>query len=302
MNNVYFSNEGMTSTTANFYANVAKELQNAASERLNNIKFFSTSVAVIGSKDKQIMSEGNRHLNFIQEDLKYLASLNAFCAWVREAIKEKEEQIKTISRFTMEDWAKSQGIELPTITNYSAESKTFSEKDVLDSWDINKRNKYLKLEAFAATFGKYIHPDGAYSKARKKAHAALNNPITKEGEGRDMVLYYTEESVPINQVDELFMLLQDKYRSFEKELNYMKAEIKDTINNLNREANDQYQKELDEYQARAREYNVAFRELRSQFQTWKTNELEKISKLKIVIPENLKSIFKHIQEISDASK
>ena len=51
MNNVYFSNEGLTSTSANFYANIAKELANAATERLNNVKFFKTSVAVIGSSD-----------------------------------------------------------------------------------------------------------------------------------------------------------------------------------------------------------------------------------------------------------
>ena len=30
MNNVYFGNEGMTSTTANHYANIAKEMINSA--------------------------------------------------------------------------------------------------------------------------------------------------------------------------------------------------------------------------------------------------------------------------------
>ena len=69
MNNVYFSNEGMTSTTANYYANIAKEFQNAATERLNSVKFFKTSVAVIGSNDKQLMSEGTSDLGFISEDL-----------------------------------------------------------------------------------------------------------------------------------------------------------------------------------------------------------------------------------------
>ena len=42
MNNVYFAKEGMTSSTANFYANIAKELQKAAAERLDNVKFFQT--------------------------------------------------------------------------------------------------------------------------------------------------------------------------------------------------------------------------------------------------------------------
>lgn len=302
MNNVYFSKEGMTSTTANYYANIAKELQNAATERLNSVKFFNTSVAVIGSSDKQIMSKGIDTLEYIQSDLQTLASMNAFCAWVREAIKEKERQSNTAARLTIEEWARSVGIELPTCIGGPKDPAVITEQQVLDTWDINKRNKYLRLEAFAATFGKYIHLEGTYNKARKKAHTALNNPITTEGSGRDLVLYYTEESVPIMDVDKLFMVLQDQYRGYEKELNCMKAELKEEVNALTLQAYDKYQKELDEYQARAREYNSAWNELRSKYQAWKTSELERISKLKIAIPDALKSVFKEVQAAGDTSK
>ena len=76
------------------YCNIAKELQKAAAERLDSVKFFQTSVAVIGSSEKQLMSDGTRDLAFITSDLELIASMNAFCAWVREAIKEKEKQIR----------------------------------------------------------------------------------------------------------------------------------------------------------------------------------------------------------------
>jgi hypothetical protein len=302
MNNVYFANEGMTSTTANFYANIAKELQNAATERLNSVKFFKTSVAVIGSREKQLMEAGNESLDFIPDDLKTLAEMNAFCAWVREAIKEKESQITTVNRGSLETWAKAMGIELPVMPEYPRDPKIPSETDVINSWDINKRNRYLRLEAFAATLGKYIHPDGAYSRARKRAHTAINNPITKEGTGRDMVLYYTESSVNIKSVDDMFMALQDQYRGYEQELNQMKAEIKDTVNNLTREAYDAHSKECDKYNELSRAFNTAWGDLRTQFTTWRTNELERISKLKITIPDNLKATFKVIVEVGDASK
>ena len=42
MNNVFFGQDGLTSTSANYYANIAKELQEAAAERLNNLRFFNT--------------------------------------------------------------------------------------------------------------------------------------------------------------------------------------------------------------------------------------------------------------------
>lgn len=302
MNNVYFANEGMTSTMANFYANIAKELQNAATERLNSVQFFKTSVAVIGSREKQLMEAGNDSLDFIPDDLQTLAEMNAFCAWVREAIKEKDSQIATVNRVSIETWAKDMRIELPVKPEYPHDPQIPSEIDVINSWDINKRNKYLRLEAFAATIGKYIHPDGAYSKARKRARTAINNPITKEGTGRDMVLYYTEPSVNIKLVDDMFMALQNQYRGYEQELNKMKAEIKDTVNNLIREAYDARDKELDKYNELLSTYHTTWGDLRAQFTTWRTDELERISKLKITIPNALIDTFNKIKEIADTSK
>lgn len=302
MNNVYFSNEGMTSTTANYYANIAKEYQNAATERLNSVKFFKTSVAVIGSTEKQLMAHGVTSLDFIPSDLDLLASLNAFCAWVREAIKEKEAQIYAVTQLTLTEWAEKFEYTLPTLPTAPKSPTPISEKDVMDSWDINKRNKYLRLEAFAATFGKYIHQDGAYSKARKKAHHALNTPITSEGSGRDMVLYYTEESVDIAVVDAMFMTLQEQYRSYEKELNQMKAELKEAVNELSRKAYDQHQIALDAYQAELRTASAALDRWRTQFNTWKTNELERISKYKITVPNTLKDVYAMLKAAGDTSK
>lgn len=302
MNNCYFSNEGMTSTTANYYANIAKELQNAALERLNSVKFHNTSIAVIGSSEKQMMSEGNPCLDFVMDDLVTVSAMNAFCAWVREAIKEKDEQQRSVLRMSMEEWAKIQGLEMPVMPVMPKNMATYTEQDVINSWDINRRNKYLRLEAFAATFGKYIHPEGAYSKARKRAHTALNNPITTTGEGRDMVLYYTESSVDINAVDSLFLALQDQYRGYEKELNQLKAEIKETVNAAIRDQQEAYEKEVDAWKAANNEFNAKWNEMRSRFNVWQKNELERIAKLKIAIPDALKESFKTVKNAGDSSK
>ena len=302
MNNVYFANEGMTSTTANYYANIAKEFQNAAMERLNNVKFFQTSVAVIGSSEKQLMSAGTTDLSYIREDLNTVASMNAFCAWVREAIKEKDNQMTQLRHTTIEDWAKSQGIVLATRPEFPRDPEVITEQDVINTWDINKRNKYLRLEAFASTIGKYIHLEGTYNKARKKAHTSLNNPITKEGTGRDMVLYYTEPSVAIADVDALFMNLQDAHRGYEKELNQMKAELKEAVNDLTQKAYQQHQIESDAWREVYDAYNASWSALRTQFNAWKSAETEKLSKLKIAIPETLKETFRFLKEIGDTSK
>ncbi len=302
MNSVFFGQEGMTSTSANYYANIAKEIQEAAAERLNNVRFFNASVAVIGSDNKQLMIAGNTDLEFIEKDLKEQSEMFTFCAWVREAIKVKEQMQREVMNLSIGEWLEQQGIEAPVQPEYPKMTKEVKEQDIIDSWDINKRTKYLRLDTFAAHYGKFIHPKGAYSNARKEAHNAVNQPIVKEGTGRDMILYYRNSSVPIEEVDTRFLQLQDTYRQFEKELNQMKASIKDEINDKTRQNNEEYEKKIDEWKIVNTEYNSKWAELRSQFTTWRTNELERISKLKITIPDNLKATFKVIVEVGDASK
>ena len=245
MNNVYFANSGengMTSTTASFYANIAKEMIQAATERLNNIKFFDLSVAVIGSNEKQLMSAGNTSLDFIERDLQLISEMTSFIAWVREAIKEKDAQQLEIDRKNLENWAKDTGVEMPIQPSWPKDPKNYNEKDVKDSWDKNKLAKFITLEQAAVAVGKIIHPDGAYSDARKALHTAVNNPITKEGTGRDMLLYYRKPSVGVDIVDNEFLKLQELHREYEKELNFMKAELKDTMNEWNRKAYAEYEK------------------------------------------------------------
>lgn len=302
MTNVYFNEKGITSTEGNHLCNIAKELQQAAINRLNSVKFFETTISVIGSNEKQLMSKGNESLDFIEEDLQLVASLNAFCAWVREAIKEKERQQDNIRKLIFDEWAEQLSIELPTSPKHPSKPLVVSEQSVLDSWDINKRNKYLELEAFASTIGKYIHPNGEYSCAREKAHNAINKPISKEGSGRDTVLYHTTPSINIEDVDNLYMFLQSKHREYEKQLNMMKAEIKESVTKLTVENNQHYENLLEIYRKEYSDYNSKLLELRSQYNTWITKTLENISKYKIAIPNNLKETFNLLKKISDTSK
>ena len=304
MTNVYFttSSEGITSTQGSFLCNIAKELQQAAINRLNSVKFFDTTISVIGSNEKQLMSAGNTSLDFIEEDLQLVASLNAFCAWVREAIKEKEEQQSDVRKLTFDEWAERLFIELPISPKHPSKPSTITEQSILDSWNIDKRNKYLELEAFASTIGKYIHPNGEYSCAREKAHNAINKPISKEGSGRDTVLYHTTPSINIEDVDNLYMFLQSKHREYEKQLNMMKAEIKESVTKLTVENNQHYENLLEIYRKEYSDYNSKLLELRSQYNTWITKTLENISKYKIAIPNNLKETFNLLKKISDTSK
>ena len=47
MTNVYFNEKGITSTEGNHLCNIAKELQQAAINRLNSVKFFETTTLLL---------------------------------------------------------------------------------------------------------------------------------------------------------------------------------------------------------------------------------------------------------------
>lgn len=291
---VFFGNEGLTSTSANYYANVAQEMIQAATERLNSVRFYQVFVAPIGGGEKQLMTVGQTSLDFIKDDLEKSAEMNSFCAWVREAIKKKEELISYTTACSIEKWARENNVEIPEQPQYPDSPIKADEKEVMDSWDANKRNKYLRLEAFASTYGKYIHPKGAFSKARKDVHAAENCPIYKEGTGRDLILYYQDPTIKV--VDA--MSLQDTYRSYEKEL---KAELKETVNKLDMTREREYQDRVAEFKADYERYNSKMQEFRSQFNNWRTSEQERISQLKITLPTNLLGIFEEIRKQGDPS-
>lgn len=302
MNNVFFGENGLTSTSANYYANIAQEMVQSTIERLNSVKFYQIEVSSIAGGDKQLMSIGQTSLDFIKGDLKRVSEMNSFCAWIREAIKKKEELSNKVNMTSITDWAAMVGRRIPSYPDYPNDVWKITEKTVLETWDTNKRNKYLRLEAFAATYGKYIHLKGAFSNARKEVYAAANNPIYKEGSGRDLLLYHQTPTIELEKIDVLFMELQDTYRSYEKELNAMKAELKEEVNRLSREAEIAHQNKLQEHKKSLDEYNIAMADLKSSYNNWITSEQERISKLKIVLPPNLLEIFEEVKKQGDSSK
>lgn len=59
--------------------------------------------------------------------------------------------------------------------------------------------------------------------------------------------------------------------------------------------------EMAEFKAKYDKYTSELGELRSRFNSWKTSEMERISKLKIALPKNLLDIFEEIRRQGDSS-
>lgn len=280
---IFFGDNGLTSTSANFISNICKESYAEIEKELESVKFTTTTVKLIGSTDETVVSRGIEDVSKIKENIMKVAQLKSLIAWLREAIKARERLFKEALNMDYEDF----GIEVP-IRPESAEYIT--DDDVIASWNIKQRNRYYYLDTLCAQIGQYIHPNGAFSKARKSLLNVMNEPYKVVGDGRDTLVYSYIPTIPSKDVEDEFMSLQQQYRSYQAELNSMKHSIETAVMEDKNRKDSEYAKAYQEYSSKLRECQNLL-EL-------KRNGLQKeIQELKIVIPDSLKPIYEEVSTL-----
>lgn len=286
---IFFAEDGITTTSANYIANLAKESYKKIESQLNNVVFYTTEIGLLGSRDMNTLKEGNtiQALNIMEEQLMEIAQLKSLIAWLREAIKAKENLIKEAQKLSDEEIAKALGI---TIPDFPTQYVRKTENDIVGSWGIKQRNRFYYLDTVCATIGTYIHPDGSFAEARESLMKVVSERYTTNGNGRDLVIYKRTPTVGVSEVDETFFALQDKYREYQAELNSMKHQIEEQLQEDDREKSALETSETQAYQAERLAVNAKISE-------YKKEAVRKAQSLKIVIPDSLKDIYSSISKM-----
>lgn len=282
---------GITSTSANTLANWAKNEAYAATVELASLTFVDTRVELINGETPKAVRVGAKDTARVGALIEKIAKLNSFCAWMREGIKAKENLLNQLDRIGLDDYAKLKGVEMPQDPEYPT---AVSAADILDEMDVKQRNNYLRLEAFAAAYGKYVHSTadstGAVAHARNELIEKITRPTNIEGSGRDCVLYTYAPSVPMDEVNAMFNVLQETQRSYEQQLNAIKYSIESEVNKRNAKAKGDYRHSLATYQAE-------MKALREGLNEYKIKERERIGRLKIVVPNELKETYEYLNSL-----
>ena len=296
MNNVFFENGFMTSTEAQNICNIAKEAVTNEHERLSAVSFYDTEIASIISPEAFIKTKiSPNDISWISESLDKIGRYNALNAWLKEAIKAKEEAMDEVDIMDVttldfyEDYIKP---EEPTI-GYDS----FDEEKVMSEWSADKLNRYYTLNSEAAVIGKYIHDSGAIAKARKDLVNKMANPSTVSGQGRETIVFKYIPSVDTEVVEGIYMSLLAKHRKLNAELNSLKAEIKETINKKNIEASIAFRDKHTEWEYKISEYYSLVKQRNAKINEYKISEKERISKLKINVPSSLMDTYKEIKAL-----
>lgn len=286
---IFFSEQGLTSTSANHISNLAKEYYTDLEEQLNFGSFYTTTVALVGKQDIHIVETGVQpeFLNQIKDSLEDIASAKSLIAWLREALKAKDNLQKEINLLSEEEVADILHLVLPKMPE---KEKPISVDDYFATLNIKERNRYYYLETLCAVYGTYIHPKGNLSVKRKKLYDKLNHEYLVSGEGRDALIYHYTPSVNKEDIEETFFNLQAKYREYQAELNGMKHLMELAVSESTDSVNDKYA-------IATKEYADKLQSIRAEIIRYKTAKLTEIRNLKIRIPDSLKGIYNKINSL-----
>lgn len=283
MENVFFGENGLTSTSANFIANQAKEYVESLKEYLDTTSFMDSTIELIGSNEETLSHKGfsSTEVSKVSETLDAIVKAYSLIAWLREALKAKAKLETECNKYTFVKWAEDNGIEIPESVNPVYE---LTEEDVISKWSIKDRNKYITAQTFCSVYGKYIHPDGAFNKARKELFKKRFDSIEYTECGSNTIIHRYTPTVNQQVVDDTFKALQRKWRDNQAIVNSYKHKVELTIQEDYLAKSDKYKAEIEEYKTEydkvINDYNVYMKKLRAKY-----------AALKIVIPNDLREIY-----------
>lgn len=286
---VFFGEQGLTETSANHIANLAKETLKKDEADIAAISFVHKQVSLINDKSRADISRGfdESECRAITDKLEHIMKVKSLIAWLREAIKEKKRlhdnvETKEYDDF-LEEWEETHDDEEEI-------DDALTERTYLETLSIAERCKIFSLQTEAAIIGKAIHEKGTLSKAREEMLKVKRAPTEIVKSGDNNILYFYEPSLSEDVVDEVYFALQKKHRSIQAELNSYLHKQEEAIR----------QSQIESSQKLAAQMERKQNNDNLKFDTWFERSQKRhrdISALKIIIPKQLRTIYEEIQNV-----
>lgn len=280
----FFGESGLTETSANHIANIAKLRYDEIENDIASISFVSHYAQVLGSGNAQgtLRNAKPYQRDKIVQMLDKVSECKGFIAFLREAIKARQKLMSELGIF-----------QLPEIRDAVAPEKDNvpTADEIIAGWNTKERERYLSLEARAATYGQFIHPGGALDKAYRDAVEAAGEPtkLAQNGfQGRDtIIITRTVQGGSVGDIRAMMESLQAEHRKSEAELNGLKNNIKKAIDDANEAA-------LAKLKAESAEWQKKMQELRIREQEVIIERKKVLEALRIVIPKRYEKLYESI--------
>ena len=282
----YFSDKGLTMTSANHVANLAKQAYQKDEAFLNSLNLVNENIQIIGQEAITPSKVGATaaDLGSVPEKLNFISNCKAFIAWLREAIKAKEMLLQELQCYGYSEW----NIDNPDPNPVSSTRKTWVTSEV--DLSIGDKAKMLYNEAKAATFGSYIHPSGALDNMYKRYIEIQTNKLNVDVAGRDTIISTFEPSVSSEVVEGILDSVRAEWRETEAKFNKQKYDLEKLDEKGESEC--KFENENNERQRKIRDG-----ERQQQYRIWYEAEAARLDALKIVVPEMFKPLYEHLTSL-----
>ena len=297
-NDIYFGEEGMTSTSAQHVSAMANVMVQDVKQHLMGLRLYEKSIRVIGDVECKV-EEVNNTLPEISDGVKQICKANALIAWLREAVKEREQAQQYIQDMTLDKWMELQGIEKPAspVPPMMPKINFQDYKTILDTGlSVKEYNRFVELNSALAVYGEMIHDKGLLTRQKNELARILQNPTEVKESGRDTIIttYKVDVNVAVD-IDKLYTELQSDYRKLQAEKNGIEAKFSNLAMDYQTRKMEEWKAAKSQYDRDLTRVNSELVGIQTQMQEWKKQRLEELAALKIIIPNDLKALYKSLQ-------
>ena len=298
-NDIYFTTEeGMTSTSAQHVSAMANVMVQDIKQHIMGLRLYEKSIRVIGDAEVTVETVNNT-LPEIAESVKRICKANALIAWLREAVKEREQAQKYVSDMSLDDWMKKQGIEKP-LSPEPPQMPRINFQDyatILDTGlSVKEYNRFVELNSALAVYGEMIHEKGLLTRQKSELARIMQNPTEVKESGRDTIITTYKVDVNISaDIDNLYTELQSEYRKLQAEKNGIEAKFSNLAMDYQTRKNDEWKAAKAQYDRDLQKVNSELVGIQTQMKEWKKQRLEELAALKIIIPDALKPLYKELK-------
>lgn len=297
-NDIYFGEEGMTSTSAQHVSAMANVMVQDIKQHIMGLRLYEKSIRVIGDVECKV-EEVNNTLPEISDGVKQICKANALIAWLREAVKEREKAQQYVQDMTLDKWMELEGIEKPTSPQPPMMPKiNFQDYNtILDTGlTVKEYNRFVELNSALAVYGEMIHDKGLLTRQKNELARIMQNPTEVKESGRDTIITTYKVDVNIGvDLDKLYTELQSEYRKLQAEKNGIEAKFSNMAMAYQTRKMEEWKAAKSQYDRDLTRVNSELVGIQTRMQEWKKQRLEELAALKIIIPNDLKALYKSLQ-------
>ncbi|MBQ1773578.1 MAG: hypothetical protein IIZ97_04940 [Prevotella sp.] len=297
-NDIYFGEDGMTSTSAQHVSAMANVMVQDVKQHIMGLRLYEKSIRVIGDVECKV-EEVNNTLPEISEGVKQICKANALIAWLREAVKEREKAQQYVQDMTLDKWMELEGIEKPTSPQPPMMPKiNFQDYNTIleTGLTVKEYNRFVELNSALAVYGEMIHDKGLLTRQKNELARIMQNPTEVKESGRDTIITTYKVDVNIGvDLDKLYTELQSEYRKLQAEKNGIEAKFSNMAMAYQTRKMEEWKAAKSQYDRDLTRVNSELVGIQTRMQEWKKQRLEELAALKIIIPNDLKALYKSLQ-------